>query len=259
MRFLTVILAVCAVVVLGGPAAVAKEWKTLRLGVDATSPPFESVNPKGEIVGWEIDYGNALCEKMKLKCTWQNQDWDGIIPSLLANKFDVIFSGMNITETRKKKVIFSDAYYGPPPAFAAASSYSGTDVSPAALKDKTIGAQSSTTFANYLEKYYPGSRIKLYPGADDPQLDLASGRIDFVHNDLIVLEEFFQKAGKGCCRIVAAVKRDPAIHGPGSGAAFRPEDTDLRDMFNKAIKEADEDGTFKALAAKYFTVSIRGD
>ena len=60
----------------------------------------------------------------------------------------------------------------------------------------------------------------------------------------------------GCCRIVAEIPRTPDIFGPGVGAAFRPDDTDLKDLFNKAIAEAAADGTFKTLAAKYFKIDI---
>lgn len=241
-----------------GASAEAKEWKTVRFGTDATYAPFESVNPKGEIVGWEVDYGNALCDYLKLKCTWQNQDWDGIIPALLAGKFDVINSSMNITEARKQKVIFSDFYYATPPAFSTAASNKSNDISPAALKGKSIGTQSSTIHANYLEKYYKDSEIKLYPTQDEPNQDLASGRLDYVLGDEIVTQEFIDKHGNGCCRVVGEVKREPSIHGPGVGMAFRPEDTELRDMFNKAIVALDNDGTYEKLMKKYFAINIRG-
>lgn len=238
--------------------AQAKEWKTLRIGMDATYAPFESINPKGEIVGFEVEYVNALCAKMKLTCTYQNQDWDGIIPSLQAGKFDVIASSMNITAPRAEKVLFSDMYMATPPALATSKANKSDDISPAALKGKSIGTQSSTIHANYLEKYYKGSEIKLYPTQDEPNQDLASGRIDYVMGDAIVTEDFIEKHGSGCCRLVTTIKRDPTIHGPGVGAAFRKEDGDLKDMWNKAIAEADADGTFKTIAAKYFKIDIRG-
>ena len=76
--------------------------------------------------------------------------------------------------------------------------------------------------------------------------------------DLLVEQDFVEKKGNGCCKILDKIARVPEIHGPGVGAAFRPEDTDLKDMFNKAIAEADADGTFKALEAKYFKDDIRG-
>ena len=239
------------------PMAQAKDYKAIRFGMDASYAPFESVNQQGQIVGFEVDYANAICAKIKVTCTFQNQDWDGVIPALLSNKFDVIFSSMNVTEARKQKVIFSDVYYATPPVFVGQAD-SKADTSPAALKGKTIGTQSSTIHAAYLEKYYKDSDIKLYPTQDEPNLDIASGRLDYVVGDILVEQEFIEKKGNGCCKVLSEIKRDPAIHGPGVGAAFRPEDTDLRDQFNKAIAELDADGTFKTLEAKYFKSDIRG-
>jgi len=246
-----------ATAVAGAPAQ-AKDWKTVRIGMDATYPPFESVNAKGEIVGWEVDYATELCKRMKVTCTFQNQDWDGIIPSLIAGKFDMIMSSMNVTPPRKKLVNFSDVYFATPPVFVGLATNKSDDVSPEALKGKTIGTQSSTTFANYLEAYYKGSEIKLYPGGDEPQLELANGRLDYTVTDLIVGTTFVDKVGKGCCRVVAEIKRIPEIFGPGVGAAFRMEDTDLLAMLNKAIAEVDADGTYQKIAAGYFKINIRG-
>ncbi len=258
MRLASALVVAGSIVAMAGSAASAKEYKTLRIGMDATYAPFESVTPSGDIVGFEVDYGKALCTKMKVTCTFQNQDWDGIIPALLADKFDVIFSSMNITDARKKKVLFSNMYYATPPVFVGQAN-GPTDTSPAALKGKTIGTQSSTIHAAYLDKFYKDSDIKLYPTQDEPNLDLASGRIDYVMGDILVEQDFIEKKGNGCCKILDKVQRVPEIHGPGVGAAFRPEDTDLAAMFNKAIAEADADGTFKTLEAKYFKDDIRGE
>lgn len=257
-RSVTMLAALGLISWLGAGAAQAKDWTTVRIGTDASYPPFESVNPKGDIVGFEVDYGNALCKKVGVTCTFQNQDWDGIIPALLGGKFDMILSGMNITEERKKRVIFTEMYLAVPPVWATQATTTSNDISPAALKGKTIGTQSSSVHAHYLERLYKDSEIKLYPTQDEPNLDLASGRIDYVVGDGIVEQDFIDKKGNGCCRIVAKITRLPDIHGPGVGMAFRPDDADLRDRFNKAIDELDADGTFKTLAAKYFKDDIRG-
>ena len=255
LRNLIAALAVALLALPGG--ATAKEWKTVRIGVDATYPPFESVNPKGEIVGFEVDYAKALCTKMKLTCTFQNQDWDGVIPALLSDKFDVIFSSMNMTPARAQKVLFSDMYYATSPVWVTSVANKSDDVSPAFIKGKSVGAQSSTVFANYLEHDFKAAEVKLYPGGDEPFLDLASGRIDYVVGDILVAEKMIEKS-PGCCRIITPIKRDAVIFGPGVGAAFRPADTDLKAMFDKAIAEADADGTFKKLAGGYFKIDIRG-
>ncbi len=236
----------------------AKDYTTLRIGMDASFPPFESVDQQGQIVGFEVDYANAICAKIHVTCTFQNQDWDGVIPALLSSKFDVIFSSMNITDARKEKVIFSQVYYAPQPVFAGRAEEKSNDVSPAALKGKTIGTQSSTIHVNYLEKYYPDADVKLYPTLDEANLDLASGRLDYVVGDSIVEGNFIDKRGNGCCRTVSNIQRVLAIHGPGIGAAFRPGDTELRDKFNQAIDDLDADGTYKRIEARYFKVDIRG-
>ena len=233
----------------------AKDWKTVRIGMDATYPPFESVNPQGEIVGFEVDYAKTLCAKMQVTCTFQNQDWDGIIPALLSGKFDVIVSSMNETPARTKLVAFSDVYYATPPVWVTTAASKSDDISLAAMKGKTVGTQSSTTFANYLDKYYKGVDVKLYPGGDEPFADLVSGRLDYVVGDTIVTQEFMDK-NPGCCRIISTIPRTPDIFGPGVGAAFRPDDTDLRDMFNKAIGEANEDGSFNKIEKVYFKADI---
>ena len=101
---------------LAGVSAEAKEWKTVRIGMDATYPPFESVDASGKIVGWEVDYANALCAQMHVTCTFQNQDWDGIIPALLSGKFDVIFSSMNETRRARRRSC-SPTSTTPPPRY----------------------------------------------------------------------------------------------------------------------------------------------
>jgi lysine-arginine-ornithine-binding protein len=255
MKIKTVMAALGLAVGLSAMGAHAKDWKTVRIGMDATYPPFESVDPKGQIVGWEVEYANNLCSKMHVTCTFQNQDWDGIIPALLSGKFDVILSSMNATPPRAKRVLFSDVYYATSPVWVTTVGNKSDDTSLAAMKGKTVGTQSSTTFANYLDKNYKGIDVKLYPGGDEPFADLASGRTDYVVSDILVSEKFIDK-NPGCCRIVAKIPRDPDIFGPGVAAAFRPDDTDLDAMFNKAIGEAQADGSFKKLSEEYFKMDI---
>ena len=257
MRLAKISSVLALILSVAAPVAQAKDWTTVRIGTDATYPPFESVESSGKIVGWEVDYGNVLCTRMKVTCVWQNQDWDGIIPALASGKFDMIVSSMNMTPARAQKVLFSNMYYATAPVWVAQASNKSDDTSPAAMKDKTVGAQSSTVFASYLEKEYKGVETKLYPGGDESLLDLANGRIDYVVVDILVAQKAMEKS-PGCCRIVKEIARTPDVFGPGVGAAFRPEDKDLKAMFDKAIAEVDADGTYAKLEGKYFKTSIRG-
>jgi polar amino acid transport system substrate-binding protein len=236
--------------------AAAKEWKTIRVGTEGAYPPFNNLNAKGELEGFEIDYAKALCAKMKVECTFVAQDWDGIIPALLSSKFDVIVASMSITDERKQKVDFTDPYYDTPASFIAGKGTASTDISPAALKGKLIGAQGSTTHANFLEKTYKDSQVKLYQTQDEANLDLMNGRLDYVEADKVVLGDFLKGKGKDCCKFIADVVKDRTIFGNGVGMALRKEDTDLKAMLNKAIAEAAADGTFKKIQDVYFEFNI---
>jgi len=92
----------------------------IRFGVAAEPyAPFSVKDASGKWQGWEIDLMDAVCKEMKAKCEIVDVAWDGIIPALLAKKFDVIWSSMSITDERKKVIAFSNPYYNTPARFTA--------------------------------------------------------------------------------------------------------------------------------------------
>ncbi|MBR7890281.1 transporter substrate-binding domain-containing protein [Marinomonas sp. A79] len=119
--------------------------ETLRIGTEGAYPPFNYYKADGQLAGFDIDIGNAICAEMERECIFVAQDWDGIIPALLANKYDLVLASMFITEARKKQVAFSSPYQASAMTFVADKYIELKDVSPAAMKGKIIGAQGSTT------------------------------------------------------------------------------------------------------------------
>jgi polar amino acid transport system substrate-binding protein len=218
----------------------------------APYPPFTSQNAAGEWEGWEYELLQAMCAEMKEKCTLIPIAWDGIIPALLEKKMDGIFGSMSVNAERKKQIDFSDVYYNTASILMAPK---GTDknISPEALKGKTIGVQAATTHANYAEKYFvpAGATIKAYKGQDEANADLAAGRVDYVQADQLVLGNWMATAEGACCESLGPVPLDIDILGPGVGVGLRKEDTALKDRINAAIKALSAKGVFDELTAKY--------
>ena len=228
----------------------------IRIGTEGAYPPFNFTDSDGQLKGFDIDIAKALCAEMKAECTFVAQDWDGIIPALLANKYDAIIASMSITPERKEKVDFSNKYYSTPPALIAPKDTALAATDPAALEGKTIGAQSSTTHATFLEDVYKGSSIKLYATQDEANADLASGRLDAVAADSVVLGEWLKKEDGACCKMVGMMKNDPKYFGDGAGIAIRKGEDELREKFNAAIVAIRENGKYKEINDKYFEFSV---
>ena len=230
----------------------------LRGGVEGAYPPFSWKESDGTLKGFDIEIAEAICAELKRKCVLVEQDWDGMIPALLARKFDTIIASMSITEERKKRVDFSDKYYNTPAKFVAKKG-SGLEISKSGLAGKRVGLQRGTTHQCFMEKMYPDVELVLYGTQDEVFQDLAIGRIDAQFSDSIAADDGFLKtdAGKDF-EFVGGDQHDEACHGPGAGMAVRKADTELREDLNKAIKALRDNGTYQKINAKYFDFDIFG-
>lgn len=229
---------------------------TLRLGTEGAYPPFNYYDSNGQLAGFDIDIGNALCEEMAVECTWVAQDWDGIIPALMAGRYDVILASMFITDRRMEQVSFTDPYQASAMTFVAHSDDNVTDVSPAALAGKSIGAQGSTTQASFLEALYADSKLRLYPTQDAVNLDMANGRLDLQAGDIIPMVEWLQTEEGACCERVGALITDPDYVGYGVGMAVRKNEDALRERLNAALAAIIEEGIYDEINDKYFDVNL---
>src|SRR5918996_2163227 len=99
-------------------SAVAKDWTTVRIATEGAYPPWNSTDASGQLIGFEIDLANDLCQRMQVECEIVAQNWDGIIPALTAGKYDAIMAGMSITDERMQVISFSDSYASEPAYFA---------------------------------------------------------------------------------------------------------------------------------------------
>ena len=258
-KYLTIAASAIALAVTMSAAHADSHEKTIKIGTEGAYPPFNNLTSDGKLEGFDIDIANALCEEMKVKCEFVTNDWDGMIPSLIAGKFDAIIASMSITEERKEKVDFSEKYYNTPPAVAVPKDSDITEASDSGLSGKVLGAQSSTTHSNYAEEKLPSADVRLYPTPDEYKLDIASGRVDAVIDDVVVLSDWLKTEDGACCKILGTLTPDLVIHGPGAGIAIRKGEDELRDMFSEAIIAIRENGKYKEINDKYFEFDVYGE
>lgn len=254
MRTLKILLSsLFAAVFLAGP--VQAEITHVKMGTEGAYPPFNNINEDGKLVGFDIEIGNALCDAMDVTCEWVTSDWDGIIPALLAKKFDTIMASMSITEERKEKIAFTDKYYTSPVRFIRRK---GTDYTPEDISGAVVGVQSATVSENLVNGKFSDAQVKTYAEQEQANLDLASGRVDLVAADAFVLIDFVDSEAGNDVEFVGPSYTDEEYLGEGIGIGVRKEDEELRKMLNDAIKQIREDGTYQKINAKYFDFDVYG-
>ena len=238
---------------------VGAEIKQVRIGVEGAYPPFSSVDSDGKLEGFDIDIANALCAEMKAECTLVTQDWDGIIPALLARKYDAIIASMSITEERKMKVDFTNKYYNTPAKFVRKKG-ADIEITPDSLKGKVIGVQRATIFENYLNDVYPDVvEVKSYGSQDEAYLDMGAGRLDLLLADSVAMSDGFLGTDSGKDYEFVGPDITGKWFGEGAGIALRKGDDELRNAFNSAIDAIRANGKYKEIQDKYFDFDVFGE
>ncbi|MCA8908788.1 MAG: transporter substrate-binding domain-containing protein [Rhodospirillaceae bacterium] len=240
-------------------SATASAQEVVRIGTEGAYPPWNFTDASGELVGFEIDLGNALCERMEVECEFVAQDWDGIIPALLQGNYDAIMAGMSITDERRERIAFSYGYATTPAHFVAANDSPFQDLETiddvvAALDGVPVGVQVATIHQGFIEEYIPNADMRTYDTQEQLNLDLAAGRVEVGLADSSGWEDFLSSEdGANYSQFGPGLTgADFPIFGEGVGIGMRQEDTELRDRFNEALCSMANDGSLAALTEEWF-------
>lgn len=220
--------------------------ESVRIGTEGAYAPWNYIDDAGKLAGFEIDLGNELCKRASLNCEFVANEWDSIIPNLVAGNYDAIMAGMSITEERMKAISFSADYFPPDPSLYAASSDASYDFGN--LSGIKIGVQGATIQAAYVEQNYSANNTILsYETADQSVADLAAGNIDLLLADGSFLEPVIEGSGG-----TLAFTGPEVMIGGGVGIGMRKEDADLAARLGGALDQVKADGTLDNLIKEYF-------
>jgi lysine/arginine/ornithine transport system substrate-binding protein len=249
------LLAAVTIAALAASAGVAqaKDWKQIRIGVDASYAPFESKASDGKLVGFDIDLGNEICKRLHAKCVWVENDFDGMIPGLKAKKFDGVLSSMTITPEREQQIAFSKPLFDTPTALVAKKG-SGLKPTAESLKGKSVGVEQGTTQEKYAKDNWAPKGVNVVPYQNQDQVyqDLLSGRLDAALQDKVQAEVGFLKQPRGA----GFAQAGDEIKSGAAAMGMRKDDTDLKADVDKAIDGMMKDGTYKKLEKKYFDFDV---
>lgn len=210
-------------------------------------PPF-NYNENGELVGFDVEIGNALAEKMGMEAKPVANPWQTILAALQSDKFDAIIGSMAITEERQKEVNFTSPYYeSGAQVFVSADNEEIKSVDD--LKGKKIGVVMASTFEDVAKEYT--DHVTSYDSDVTALQDLlVKGRLDAVITDQLV-------------GLYAVTQNDLAIKPVDDplfldqmGIPVKKENTELLEKLNTALEEIKSDGTYAEIAEKYFGTNI---
>lgn len=228
----------------------------ITIASEGARPPYNYFDGD-TLEGFEIDLGRDLCRRMKVECSFVAEPWDDLILGLLAHRYDAIMAAMEINKQRAAQIAFSTPYVRLPSAFLVRKSADIKSDAPDDMAGLRIGVEQGGPHQTFLEKEYPGAKIKRYGTLAEAILDLEAGRVDAAIGDKDAIVTFLEtRRDAACCRILADVPRDPVYFGDGIGVGLRKEDVALKAAFDRAIAASMADGTYQVIRARYFSFPI---
>jgi octopine/nopaline transport system substrate-binding protein len=256
----TLLAFVCGSALIGLTSGVSAAEDTLSVGTEGDAPPYSMADVNGNVTGYDADIANAVCSEMKVKCRFVVQSFSTLIPSLSTDRFDVIVSGLGITEARKKQIDYSIPYGGVPQYYVIAKDSPIASLGSIAeiekqLDGKTVGVVNGTTYAKYVQKHLPNSEVKTYDATTQMLADLEAGRIDSAYSDSPTWTDFFKTPGGAkFTRVKAAVRQadDPTVLGYGMGIGIRKGNSALQAKVDSALCDLSKKGQLTAISKKWF-------
>ena len=220
----------------------------LRMGTNATFPPYEYVDENNEVAGIDADIAAAIAEKLGMELEITDMAFDSLIPALQSDTIDIVLAGMTVDPERAESVNFTDSYATGVQVIIVPE---GSDIaSPDDLEGKNIGVQTGTTGDLYCTDDYGQEFVKQFDNGPLAVAALVNGQVDCVVIDNEPAKNYVA-ANQGL-KIL-----DTAYANEEYAAAIAKDNTELFEQVNAAIQELKEDGTIDSIIEKY--IPAEGD
>lgn len=248
MKNLKVLAFACIIIMSVALLSGCQTKKALIVGTEATFAPFEFIDEKNIIVGFDIDVINYIANELGETIEIKNQPFETLVESLAAKQVDIVIAGMTITGERAEKVLFSKPYYNAYQVIVVREGET-TINSVEDLSDKVVAVQVGTTGAMEAADIKGGDehpQLKQFKRVNEAFMELQNGRADAVIIDAPVAENYMAKLGG------MKYAGEPFTEDEEFGIAVRKDNVALMDKINKALDKLVQSGEYDNLVKKWF-------
>ena len=246
---LVVALAFAAGSVMAGTLDEIQKRGKLRVGMEPGYMPFELTNQKGEIIGFDVDMAKRMAKAMGVELELVSTAWDGIIPALLTNKFDVIMSGMTLTQERNMSINFAQPYILIGQTILLNKKFEGQVKSYKDLNDPkyTVASKLGTTGEQATKRMIPNAKYISYETEQEGVIEVVNGKIDAFIYDMPFNAIAFNQKGQG-----KIVHLDTPFTQEPLAWAIRKGDVDFLNWMDNFMAQLKYDGDYDKIYKKWF-------
>lgn len=254
----------------------AKDWTQVKVGIEGAFPPWNALDSKGQLTGLDVDLIGDICTRAKVECQLITGEWNAMIPGLNAGKFDLIMT-LGINEKRKEVVDFTVPYASGVATFIVLKSgpFAGMPLAgerlnlndkekadpvmagiAASLKGKSIGVVQSTSQEQLIKAYFGDDvSIRTYKNSAERDLDLKAGRIDVGFDSGVYGTSMLARPGNEDLMMAGPLMKG-AMLATEVAMGMRKGETDLKEKFDSAIREAAAEGVIRRLSEQWSKLDL---
>ena len=224
----------------------------LVIALEGNWAPWSFHDDSDALVGYDVEVGKAIAEKLGVKATFVEGEWDGLLAGVEAGRYDMVINGVDITDSRKETYDFSAPYAYIRTALVVKSD-NDTITSFEDLKGKTTANSIGSTYMEMAEAY--GAACSGVDTLDETIQMVLQGRADATLNANVSFFDYLNQHPDAAIKIVAESEEANEIAIPMQ----KGDDTaSLREAVNQAIETLRTEGKLSELSGKYFGADISG-
>lgn len=230
-----------------GDTEAPQEVETLTIATSGTFRPI-TFSEGADLVGYDIEVGNEIASRTGYEMEWVSGQLSGLLPGLNGGKFDVVMSGLTMTDERRESITFTEPYMADGTVAVVLKDSDGID-DITNIDGYVVGVIGGSGTQSHVESIGGYAELRQYPGAPEGFTDVAAGRIDAFAAGRIAAEDYIANTPDG-----ESLEIVGELFGMMPAGVGLPKDdpNELKPLFDEAIAEMWADGTLHELQEKWF-------